>query len=262
MRLNRFLALGGLGSRRKCEELIRLGRVKINGVITKNLASQVSEADVVIVAGRRVIPKKYTYLLLNKPAGYVSTVRDQFNRNKVTDLVDDPVVKPVGRLDTPTTGVLLLTNDGELLFRLTHPKYQIARVYQATIAGIISEDDKSRIARGMDIGNDQIAHGRILAVRSQEGFTRVTIELKEGLNREVRRIFEALGYKVITLDRISFAGLRSSGLERGQSRSLTRSEIYHLKKLVGLEDKVNSNQTEKPIPKNKKPPKRYYFTGR
>lgn len=262
MRLNRYLALCGLGSRRKCEELILAGRVKINGKKIANLATQVNDSDDVSIGGRRLNPHKYVYILLNKPAGYITTVRDQFGRNKVTDLVDNTTLKPVGRLDAATTGVLLMTNNGELLFRLTHPKYEIARVYQGTLAGTISNEDKARIAGGIDIGDDQIARGRIMASRFLEGYTRVTIELKEGMNREVRRIFEVLGQKVISLDRISFAGLRHAGLERGRWRNLTRTEIHHLKKLVGLEDKIDTGKPVAVKRQDHKPSKRHYFNDK
>ncbi|MCK9244243.1 MAG: rRNA pseudouridine synthase [Candidatus Marinimicrobia bacterium] len=235
MRLNRFLAQCGLGSRRKCEELIQSGRVKINGIITTNLATQVEKTDRVYINDQAVAPLELRYVILNKPSDFITTMREQFGRKKVSDLLNDPSVKPVGRLDMTTTGVLIMTNDGELAFRLTHPKYAIARVYQATISGDVSAENKSRIAAGIDVGDGQIAHGRILASRYLEGYSRVTIELKEGLNREVRRIFETLGHKVISLDRISFGGLLYAGLERGQWRNLTEHEVSHLKKLVGLE---------------------------
>lgn len=237
MRLNRFLALCGLGSRRKCEELIKAGRVNINGNVVTALATQINETDRVKVSGRLVVPLQSTYILLNKPVGYITTVREQFGRAKVTDLVANLSVKPVGRLDAASTGVLIMTNDGELLYRLTHPKYAIARVYQATVTGDIPIEIKNRITNGIDIGDGHMAHGRILATRYLEGYTRVTIELKEGLNREVRRIFEVLGHKVISLDRVSFAGLRHAGLERGQWRNLTNNEVHYLKTLVGMEIK-------------------------
>jgi len=234
MRLNRYLALCGLGSRRKCEELILTGQVNVNDSIITGLATQVDESDRVTVDGRNVVPQKYIYFLLNKPAGYITTVREQFGRDKVIDLIGDVPVKPVGRLDTATTGVLLLTNDGELLFRLTHPKYEIARVYQGTVLGIVTEEFKNVVANGVDIGDGQIAHGRILEIRYQQAYSRITLELKEGMNREVRRIFEALGHKVISLDRVSFAGIQYSGLERGQFRALTITEVDRLKAQVGI----------------------------
>jgi len=235
MRLNRFLAQCGLGSRRKCEEIIQSGRVKIGGNVVTDLATLVKEIDRIMVDNRLVTPLEMTYILLNKPAGYITTMREQFGRQKVSDLVNNLSVKPVGRLDMATSGVLIMTNDGELSFRLTHPKYAIARIYQVTITGSIPSEYKYQIADGIDIGNGQTAHGRILGSRYLEGYSRITIEIKEGLNREVRRIFEILGHKVISLDRISFGGLRYAGLERGQWRNLTEKEVSHLRKLVGLE---------------------------
>ncbi len=262
MRLNRYLALCGLGSRRKCEALILAGKVKINGQVVSNLATQVGDSDDVSIAKRRIFPQNYSYIILNKPVGYVTTLRDQFGRDKITDLVKNTTVKPVGRLDTATTGVLLLTNDGELLYRLTHPKYAIARVYQGTITGSITAEEKTKISGGLDIGKEQTARGRILATKYLEGYTRVTLELKEGMNREVRRIFATLGHKVISLDRVSFAGLRYSGLERGQWRHLTHTEIHHLKELVGLEEKIDKKKQKVERKKAEKLKKRHFFTGR
>ena len=236
MRLNRYLAQGGFGSRRKCEDLIRGGRVKINGCIVTNLATQVKETDQVIVDNRRIVPPKPVYILLNKPAGYITTMHEQFGRKAVTDLVNNAFAKPIGRLDMATTGVLLLTNDGELAYRLTHPKFGVERIYRATIAGRVSPDIKKQVAEGIAIGEAQKASGQILTIKYLDGFSNVIIELKEGQNREVRRIFAVLGYKVISLDRVSFAGVRYSGLERGQWRNLNESEVRRLKTLVGLAD--------------------------
>ncbi|HPC35681.1 MAG TPA: pseudouridine synthase [Candidatus Marinimicrobia bacterium] len=236
MRLNRFLAQAGLGSRRKCESLIRAGRVEINGNVVNDLATQVKETDQVTVDGRRIIPLKPIYILLNKPAGYITTMHDQFGRKTVTDFVNNTSAKPVGRLDMATTGVLLLTNDGELAYRLTHPKFAIERTYRATIAGNVPADIKNQITKGIAIGKGQQAYGRILAIKYLNGYTNVTVELKEGQNREVRRIFAVLRYKVISLDRISFAGVRYSGLERGQWRNLNENEVQQLKILVGITD--------------------------
>jgi 23S rRNA pseudouridine2605 synthase len=238
MRLNRFIASSGVTSRRKADELITQGKVKVNGKTVLEMGVQVNpHSDQIVVDGRVVsIPTKLMYLVMNKPKDYITTAKDEKDRKTVFDLVSTyDRVHNVGRLDRNTTGVLLFTNDGELTNRLTHPSYEIAREYHATLNNPLSLAHAKLIAEGgLDIGEGDITGPAHVAVADKTP-TDVILTITEGKNREVRRIFESLGYEVEKLDRVSFAGITHKGMSRGEVRPLTRPEVRHLKKIVGLE---------------------------
>ena len=237
IRLNRFLALAGVGSRRKNDELILSGVVKVNGKIVTELGTKVDPfSDRVTVQGQIVaLQRKVHYLLLNKPKDCITTVSDERGRVTVMDYVKmRDRIYPVGRLDRNTTGVLLLTNDGELANALIHPKGEIERVYRVRLERGIADEDFSRLKRGVRL-DDGIAKPHEAGVIPGTKRTEIFMALTEGRNREVRRIVEALGYEVEALERVSFAGLTTQGLARGRWRALTRSEVRHLKEQAGLE---------------------------
>ncbi len=234
MRLNRYLARCGVASRRAADELIRAGRVKLSGQTVTELGTQVIVGvDEVQVDGQPVDPNfQPSYILLNKPSGCLTTLRDPFQRKTVMDLVPAiPGLVPVGRLDKDTEGVLLLTNDGELAHRLAHPRYRISKTYRVAVNRPLEPPALHMLRRGVDIGEKRpAAADGLQVVHNQE----VLLTLHSGRKREVKRMFEALGYRVTRLRREKFAFLELGALEPGQWRELTQEEVNELKKLVGI----------------------------
>jgi len=235
IRLNKFIADAGYCSRRKADELISSGYVKVNGAIVKELGAKVHPSDLVTIKGDPVSIKDHNiYIVLNKPKNVITTTSDEKGRKTVLDIVRKQArIFPVGRLDRNTTGVFLLTNDGELAHRLTHPSYEIPREYAVKLNKVLKVADAQKIADGLEIDGEKMAPCNIFI--SPEDKTKVFITLTEGKNHEVKRIFESLGYEVKQLDRKSYAGITYKGLEKGRYRHLTRKEVLYLKKLVGIE---------------------------
>ncbi len=232
MRLNRYLAQAGVAARRRADELIAARRVSINGRIVTELGTNVRDGDRVEVDGALAeLPLERTYLLLNKPLGVVTTMRDPQGRAAVADFVPASVrVVPVGRLDYATGGALLLTDDGELAHSLLHPRYGVEKTYRAEIAGRLSARDVRSLHQGIAL--DEFRTGgaklRVLAVRRDRSVVDVTIH--EGRNRQVRRMFEALGHRVLALTRTRFGPLRLGNLSAGCMRPLTARELAALER--------------------------------
>ncbi|HWP82665.1 MAG TPA: pseudouridine synthase [Bacteroidota bacterium] len=242
VRLNRFLALAGIGSRRHNDELILSGVVKVNGRPVKALGTKVDPTrDRVTVRGQPVgFAEKSLYILFNKPKDCITTLKDEKGRTTVMDYVRvKERIYPVGRLDRNTTGALLLTNDGELAHALTHPKFEIEKVYRVVLERGILDEHLSALKKGVRL-EDGVARVRAVEVIPGEKRRKLLVALHEGRNREVRRIFEALGYEVKQLERIAFAGLTTSGLKRGEWRKLTLKEIDHLRSLSKLKHSENA----------------------
>lgn len=239
VRLQKALAEAGLGSRRACERLISEGRVTIDGEIA-TLGSTVDPGcQVIRVDGRPLKLEAKEYWLLNKPMGVLSAAVDKRGRRTVVDLVRTRVrLYPVGRLDLNTTGVLLLTNDGELAARLLHPRYHVPKEYVVTVTGEVTAAEREQLARGLvlDDGPTAPVTVRVLEVGLLRGriTTTVTLVLHEGRKRQVRRMMEKLGHRVLTLHRVRFAGLSDAGLGPGQARHLSREEVESLRRFVGL----------------------------
>lgn len=234
MRINKYIAQAGVASRRKAEELILNGNVKINGATVRELATDVCEGDVVEVNGRRLEPqRKLVYYMLNKPVGYVTTLSDEKGRPTVTELLTDvnERVFPVGRLDYNTSGLLLMTNDGELANKLMHPKHEVYKTYRATVNGVLSQERLYRLRNGVDIGGFVTSKAYVKIIRQAKAQTVVEIQIREGKNRQVRKMFAAVGNKVITLQRIAVGELHIGRLMEGHYRRLTRQEIEYLKTL-------------------------------
>ncbi len=234
MRINKFLAEKGLASRRHADEMIAAGRVQINGK-TAVLGADVEEGDEVLLDGQAVIvsEKKEEYYIMNKPKGVVCTASDDRGRKTVMDLLPENIgrVFPVGRLDYATEGLLILTNDGDLAFRLTHPSTEIPKTYMAKIEGTLTEKDLNPIRSGVELDGVLTKKCRAHIVETNKNYTKVEITIKEGKNRQVRRMFEAIGKNVELLRRVSIGQLRLKGLDRGQVRPLTEQEISYLKGL-------------------------------
>jgi 23S rRNA pseudouridine2605 synthase len=234
-RLNRFLAHAGIGSRRVCDDLIQRGGIKVNGELEKNPAIQINpEIDQVMFQGKLVkLQKNVFYYLLNKPRGVITSTTDPFGRKTVIDLIESRErIYPVGRLDYDTTGALLLTNDGDLAYQLTHPKFEIPKQYIALVKGHPNEEKLRELESGIKIENEFVAKGEINAFKIQGNNTEVTLTLREGRKREVKKIFRTMGHPVIRLHRFHFAHILVDDLKLGQWRLLRDEEIQHLKSLM------------------------------
>ena len=230
MRLNAYLARAGIASRRAADELIKAGHVRVNGE-QGELNTFVASGDVVEVDGRPVGKQRLAHLLLNKPAGAVTTARDPQGRPTVVALVPrEPRVVPVGRLDADTTGALLLTNDGQLAHRLAHPRYRVDKVYEVDVEGDPSPDTLLPLEQGIDLDDGRTAPARARRL----GRSRVELTLHEGRKHQVKRMLEAAGHPVTRLHRSRYAGLDLRGLAPGEWRELTREEVVALRRLVGL----------------------------
>jgi 23S rRNA pseudouridine2605 synthase len=238
MRLNRFLAKAGIASRRNADALIESGRVAVNGKAITLLGTQVDETkDRVEVDGKAArIIQEYIYILLNKPVSYLVTAADEFGRPTVLDLLGkyNKIVRPVGRLDLNSSGLLLLTNDGELAFRLTHPKFEIRKTYVVKCEGAVSDEKISKLEKGIKLETGLTAPAVIELVNRSDNFSRLQITIHEGRKRQIRLMFQAMGHRVISLKRILLGELALGDLPEGEFRRLEKKEIESLKRLVGL----------------------------
>ena len=231
IRLNKYLANAGVCSRREADEFIEAGVVKVNGEVVTELGTKVKRSDEVHFHDQLVNIEKKVYILLNKPKDYVTTSDDPQNRKTVMDLVKGACrerIYPVGRLDRNTTGVLLLTNDGELASKLTHPQFMKKKIYHVYLNKNVTAADMRMIADGIQLEDGEI-HADAIEYASETDRKQVGIEIHSGRNRIVRRIFEHLGYKVTKLDRVQFAGLTKKNLRRGDWRYLTEQEVNMLR---------------------------------
>jgi len=233
IRLNRYLSMAGICSRREADKYIQAGLVKVNGKTVTELGTKVKKEDIVTFSGQRVVPEKKVYILLNKPKGYITTRKDDRQRKTVMELISGMTrerVYPVGRLDRNTTGLLLLTNDGELAKKLMHPSSRIEKVYHVELNRNLTAADMALIREeGVNLDDGKFKPDEIAYDGPNK--SHVGIRIHSGRNRIVRRMFEALGYEVIKLDRVVFAGLTKKNLPRGKARFLTDKEVAFLKML-------------------------------
>lgn len=233
LRLNQYISRAGVCSRREADKLIEQGVVKVNGKLVTELGVKVKPTDEVRVDGTRIKPEKKVYILLNKPKDTVTTLKDPHAKRTVYDLIKNACeerVYPVGRLDRNTTGVLLLTNDGDLSARLTHPKYQQKKIYHVFLDKAVTKNDLQQLADGFELEDGFIA-ADVVSYVDQEEKSQVGIEIHSGRNRIVRRMFEHLGYNVVKLDRVYFAGLTKKNVPRGKWRFLNQKELNTFKML-------------------------------
>lgn len=235
MRLNKYIAHSGICSRRKAAELVKDGYVKLNGKVEKNPAVEIQDGDVVEYMGKIVKPveDKY-YLLLNKPKNVITTMEDERGRKTVWDIVQSKVntkIFPVGRLDRNTTGLLLMTNDGDLIQKLSHPSSKVKKIYEVVLDKPLEQEHIEAIAKGVMLEDGKAEVDTISYIQELTP-NHIGVELHSGKNRIIRRIFESLGYEVIKLDRVYFAGLTKKDLPRGWSRFLNKKEIIMLKHFV------------------------------
>lgn len=235
MRLQKFLAHGGVGSRRKCEEYIVEGKVKVNGKVIKELGYKIDlKSDSIEFENKKInIDQKKIYILLNKPKGYITTVKDQFNRKVILDLISeiDERIYPVGRLDYDTEGLILLTNDGKLTYKLTHPKFEINKEYIALIRGIPSSKEINRFKKGLQIEDYTTSPAEFEIIKLKGSNTMVRIVIHEGRNRQIRKMCDKIGHPVISLKRIKIGKIGIGNLSLGHWRYLDKNEINYLKEL-------------------------------
>ena len=234
VRLQKYIAMCGVASRRAAEELVSAGKVSVNGKrVTEQGVKVEVGADKITVSGEEIVPvTKNYYIMLNKPVGYVSTAKDQFDRPTVTDLIKDEIkarLFPVGRLDYDTEGLILLTNDGDFAYRITHPSHNVEKTYVAAVKGGVTADKLNKLRRGITLSDGFVtspAAVRILDAKAGQTFVEITIH--EGKNRQVRRMFGAVSLKVAALKRVSISGIKLGNLPVGRWRHLTSHEISKL----------------------------------
>ena len=235
MRINKFLATAGAGSRRSSEEFVRTGRVKINGKVETNLAFDVGEKDIIELDGVKIsIPEKYTYIMMHKPKGYLTTVSDDRNRKTVMDLLPKEFksLKPVGRLDYNSEGLLLFTNDGDVAQKIMRPSREVIKTYLVKVEGEVSQKDASAMEKGVTlVDGTRFKKCKVSILEVKDRQSKVEVQITEGKNREIRKIFDSFGYNVIFLKRVSIGKIKLGGLTRGTCRLLRPSEIEYLKTL-------------------------------
>ncbi len=241
MQLNKFLAHAGICSRRKAEELIKKGVVAINGRVERTCGYRVMDADTVTCMGKKVTPESKVYILLNKPTDYITTVSDDYGRQVLVDLVPKSFgrVYPVGRLDMDTSGLIVLTNDGELAQHLAHPRFQVTKAYVVKLDRPMTSEDFNRLQEGVMLEDGFIRPDALTFVGRKNHLLR--IEIHCGKNRIVRRMFTYLGYRVHALARVEYAGISDRTLAQGRWRFLSRYEVKNLQRLSGLETAVKAN---------------------
>ena len=230
MRLNKYLSKSGIASRRESDTLIQMGTTEVNGLLCLDPAYQVKETDVVSYDGKKIKPEiNKVVLMLHKPPKIITTVKDTHGRKTVLDIIEaSSRVVPIGRLDQDTTGLLLLTNDGDLHQHLTHPKNRIPRDYEVEIEGRINDTQVNKITKGVYIGNKEYGKAEVLDQITKKGRSKLTLRLRHGKKREIRRLMYRVKVKLFNLRRINYAGLKLGSLKEGEYRNLTENEVKKL----------------------------------
>ena len=237
MRINKYIASCGIASRRKAEEIILDRRVKVNGELVTELSFNIDEKKDVVEIDNKVISlsEKLVYIVLNKPEGYITTVKDQFDRPSVLDLVKDinERVYPIGRLDYETSGLLILTNDGDLTYKLTHPKHEVDKTYVALIKGEPTYEELKNFRDGLEIEDYKTAPAKIRIVDKNEekNYCKCEIKIHEGRNRQVRKMCKAINHPVLRLRRVAMGDIKLRGIKVGEYRHLTKEEVEYLKSI-------------------------------
>ncbi|MEN6351536.1 MAG: pseudouridine synthase [Syntrophomonas sp.] len=231
LRLAKFLAAAGVASRRRAEEMISCGRIKVNGIVISEQGFKLKPGDEVEFQGQVLHLEKHVYLLLNKPSGYISSVKDNHGRPTVMELVKSIKARiyPVGRLDLDTEGLLLLTNDGEFSHLMIHPRHEVTKKYEALVQGQVAGDDLRQLQQGIILDDGLTAPAKVRVLKQNEDHTLLELEIHEGRKRQVKRMCEAIGHKVVHLRRTSFAFLNLEGVPSGKYRELTAAEVGKLK---------------------------------
>lgn len=233
MRLNKFLSNSGVASRRKCDLLIEEGKVTVNGKVACELGLKINEKkDKVKVEGKEIsLPSSFVYIKLNKPKGYACTASDEKGRKTIYDLVDcEERLFSIGRLDYDTEGLIILTNDGDFANAVAHPRFQTEKEYRVTAEGEIKESELAVMRKGVVVDGERMPSARVEKLSYENGFTKLSVVIDEGQNRQVRRMFEAIGHQIKLLKRVRIGQVRLGGLKRGEYRDLTEEELNLLTK--------------------------------
>lgn len=230
VRLNKYIADSGIASRRQADELIKQGKVKVNGMVINEPGVKVSEKDCVEVQGQKIKAREKKYVIFNKPPGYITTAKDPNERKTIYDLLppDMKHLKPAGRLDKDSSGLLILTNDGELILKLTHPRAKVPKVYRVNVEGKINQQDLYAMQKGIEIEEGKIAYAEAAVLDYANSVTTLEIHLYQGYNRQIRRMMEILNHPVISLKRIQHANMVLAGLDKGKFRYLKKKEVLDL----------------------------------
>lgn len=244
-RLNKFIASSGICSRRKADELIEAGKVFVNGKPVSELGFQIGPKDKVTVEGNSVKPLKNEYYKFYKPAGYITTSEDEKGRKTIYDLIPPELkkLKPVGRLDKDSTGLIIMTNDGELINKMTHPSIKVPKVYVVTVNGKLEPEHGEKMYNGFEIetdtGEKKMAYAQVFPVEIGTKSSTVQVTLHQGINRQIRKMFAKLGFEVISLKRIQHATITLEGIKKGQIRLLKPKQIKELKNYISKIEKQN-----------------------
>ena len=247
-RLNKYIASTGLCSRRKADELIEAGKVAVNGKIITELGFYVREKDKVSVEGKNIRPKDLEYYRFYKPAGYITTLEDEKGRKTIYDIIPPELkyLKPVGRLDKESTGLLILTNDGELINQMTHPSVKVPKVYMVTINGRFTENHAKEMVEGIEIvtdsGEKKTAYAETLPIETTNKFSIIQVVLYQGINRQIRKMFAKLGFEVEVLKRIQHAIITLEGLKKGQVKIIKPKQIKQLQAYLLKIQKENAGE--------------------
>lgn len=233
-RLNKYIASSGMCSRRKADELIESGVVMVNGKKVTELGFSVKPKDKVFVNGKLIHPIKHEYYRFYKPAGYITTADDEKGRKTIYDLLPESLhkLKPVGRLDKDSTGLIILTNDGDLINELTHPSVKVPKLYRVAINGKITQNDINTMYKGIEIEPGKMAYAQVDVLEFDNTSTVMEVLLHQGLNRQIRKMFEHLGFEVVTLKRIQHATLTLDGLKRGEFKPIKPGQIKDLRNFL------------------------------
>lgn len=242
-RLNKYIASTGLCSRRKADELIESGAVNVNGKIVTELGFQVSDKDKVFVNRVLIRPKKLEYYKFYKPAGYITTADDEKGRKTIYDVIPKDLhgLKPVGRLDRESTGLLIMTNDGDLINQLTHPSLKVNKVYTVSVEGKITANDLETLYKGIEIEKGKIAYADAQVIEYDNKTTMLRIVLNQGMNRQIRKMCEYIGHPVISLKRIQHANISIEGLKRGQIKPIKPAQLKELRLYLKKLEKDNND---------------------
>lgn len=230
IRLNKYIASAGIASRRGADELIKNGKVKINGNVVTNPGTVITEEDTVEINGQKLKIQEKKYVIFNKPAGYITTRSDPHDRKTIYNILPPELykLKPAGRLDKDSTGLIILTNDGELIQKLTHPKGLIPKVYKVVVEGKVSQQDLITLQKGIKIEKGKTAYAESTIINYEQGKTTLEVVLYQGYNRQIRRMMKYINHPVISLKRIAHANIVLTGLEKGKYRYLSRQEVNEL----------------------------------
>lgn len=255
VRINKYIAESGLCSRRKADELIQNGQVKVNGKVVTDFSTAVNNADKITVQGKPLIPKKeYTYIRYYKPAGYITTKSDEKGRKTIYDLLPPEVqdLKPVGRLDKASTGLLIMTDDGDLINKMTHPSVKIPKVYRVCLEGKIEQNDLIRWAKGIEIEKGKIAYAEAHFEDFEDGNSILTVVLRQGMNRQIRKMADAIGHPVISLKRTHHGSIDLLGVQKGAFKYLRPNQVNELKQYIAkIERETLKNKNNKQNKNNK-----------